>query len=94
LTIDEDRVTPGAAKGGIFGSDLYPFLGLESMENLEGFGFNDLQIERARIGIDGEFFYELPSYPGNMSKLACLSEPFDNFPADSNGSILSFSESF
>jgi hypothetical protein len=89
LAIDEDRVTSGTAKGGIFRDDFYSFRRLKIFKNLERFWINDLQIQRSRVGVDEEFFDKLPSDPGNPGKLACLPEPFDNFPPDFNGSILS-----
>jgi hypothetical protein len=42
LTIDEDGITLGAAKGGIFGRDFDSFFGFEFFESPQGSGINNL----------------------------------------------------
>jgi len=94
--IDGYRVTSGAAEGRVFGNDLDPRHLLQTLKGLERFRIDDFEIERPRVGIDGEFFDELPFHPGDLGKLSCLPEPFDNFPAnlDLNDSTLSFEGDF
>jgi len=56
LAVDEDWITLGTAKDGVFGGDFYSTFGFKCVEGLERFRINDFEIQRSGIGIDGEFF--------------------------------------
>lgn len=73
LAMDEDRITSGAAIGGIFRSDLNARCCFEVFKGLERFRVDEFEVERSRIGIDEKFFDELLSYPGDLGKVTCLS---------------------
>ena len=94
LAGDQNRVAPGAAEGSLLRCDLDSLSILKGFESLEIFGLRDLQVERSRVGIYGEFAGKLVLDPRDLGEIRCNADSVDNFPSKFNWRSLSFSRRF
>lgn len=91
---DQNRIAPGAAEGSMLRSDFNSSFVLEACENLKILGFEDLEVEGARISLDREFGRELALDPGDLGEIRRNPQPIDDLPPDLNWKFLSFSGHF
>jgi hypothetical protein len=84
LARDQNRIALGAAEGSLLRRNLHSLLCLEGLECLEIFGSRDLQVERSRIGVYGEFASKLVLDPRDLGEIRRHPDAVDDFPVNLN----------